>query len=319
MKEFDFIRAYLADAPRDETVLLGIGDDAAVVRPQLGYDLCISSDMLLEGRHFFAGTPPQDVAHKVLAVNVSDMAAMGAVPRWVSLSVALPELQADWLNGFCQTWFALCRQYGISLIGGDTTKGNGVFSVNIIGEVPQGKGLQRGGARVGEDIWVSGRIGSAAWALQHLLGNCVLPAEVFAECETALLRPQPRVALGRALLDIASAAQDISDGLVQDLGHIATASGCAAEIRADAVPVLPELAALMPSEKMWQTALTGGDDYELLFTAPPEYRDAVQAAAVRSNTPVSRIGVMKTGAGVSVLRADGSRLILDKQGFDHFG
>lgn len=319
MKEFDFIRSYLAAAPKDEGVLLGIGDDAALIRPSAGFDLCVSSDMLLEGRHFFAGTSPQDVAHKVLAVNLSDMAAMGARPRWVSLSVALPRLREDWLLAFCETWFALCEQYGVSLIGGDTTRGDGVFSVNIIGEVPQGKALRRDAAQAGDDIWVSGVIGSAAFALQHHLGNLTLPETVLASCDEALLRPQPRVALGRNLLDIAHAAQDVSDGLLQDLGHIAAASGCAAEIWADKVPLLPELAALMSSATLLQTALTGGDDYELLFTAPYSARERVWEAARLSGVPVGRIGVIKAGSGVSVKDGNGAVVVFEKQGFDHFG
>lgn len=319
MKEFDFIRSFLAKAPKDRNVLLGIGDDAAVIRPNDGFDLCISSDMLLEGRHFFEGTAPQDVAHKVLAVNLSDMAAMGARPRWVSLSVALPELQESWLSAFCETWFALCAEYGVSLIGGDTTRGKGVFSVNIIGEVPTNKALRRDAAQVGDDIWVSGTIGSAAFALQHRLGNTVLPDKVFALCDEVLLRPQPRVALGQDLLEIAHAAQDISDGLLQDLGHIAAASGCAAEIWAEHVPVLPELAALMTLEQYLQTALTGGDDYELLFTAPESAREQVLAAGRRNGVAVSRIGVIREGGGVSLIDRNGCCLIFEKQGFDHFG
>ncbi|MDO4696291.1 MAG: thiamine-phosphate kinase [Neisseria sp.] len=318
MKEFDFIRSYLAAAPKGEGVLLGIGDDAALIRPSAGFDLCVSSDMLLEGRHFFADAAPQDVAHKVLAVNLSDMAAMGACPRWVSLSVALPCLREAWLSAFCETWFALCAQYGVSLIGGDTTCGNGVFSVSIIGEIPKGKALRRDAAKVGDDVWVSGIIGLAAVALQHHLGNLSLPDAVSARCDEALLRPQPRVVLGSNLLDIAHAAQDVSDGLLQDLGHIAAASGCGAEIWADKVPLLPELVARMPSASLLQTALTGGDDYELLFTAPASERERIADVAELCGVPVSRIGVIREGNGVTVKDENGRILVFEQQGFDHF-
>ena len=220
MNEFNFIEQYLIKNQGDSSVLLGIGDDAAIVRPRPDWDLCISSDMLLAGRHFFVDTKPEDLAHKVLSVNLSDMAAMGAVPKWVLLSVALPVLDKDWLKSFCNRFYALCDEYGVSLIGGDTTKGDWIFNITIFGEVPKGRGLLRCAARKGDDVWVSGRLGSAAAALQHLLGNFILPQVVFQQCEQALLRPIPRVGLGQSLLAEAHAAQDISDGLIQDLGHI---------------------------------------------------------------------------------------------------
>ena len=318
MNEFNFIEQYLIKNQGDSSVLLGIGDDAAIVRPRPDWDLCISSDMLLAGRHFFVDTKPEDLAHKVLSVNLSDMAAMGAVPKWVLLSVALPVLDKDWLKSFCNRFYALCDEYGVSLIGGDTTKGDWVFNVTIFGEVPKGRGLLRCAAREGDDVWVSGRLGSAAAALQHLFGNFVLPQAVFRQCEQALLRPTPRVGLGQSLLVEAHAAQDISDGLIQDLGHILDASGAGAEIFWQDIPVLPELRDCLSSKQLHQCVLAGGDDYELLFTADAGRRGQIEALAWQCGVPVSRIGRVVAGKGIRILDEEGGQIALEKYGFDHF-
>lgn len=317
MNEFDFIRNYLMRQPRDAGVVLGIGDDAAVLRPRAGFDLHVSKDMLLAGRHFFADVPPDALAHKVLAVNVSDMAAMGAAPRWVLLGAALPELNREWLGAFCDSLFAQAARFGVTLVGGDTTRGELCFSVTVIGEAPSGKALRRDAAQVGDDIWVSGCVGAAAAALQHCLGRLALPDDVFAACEQALLRPEPRVALGQALLGVANAAQDISDGLVQDLGHILRASGVGAELYADNVPVRQDLCALLSDEWRYRCALAGGDDYELLFTAPENRRDAVLAAAAQSGVPVQRVGRIG-GQGLRIFDRHGKSVQLQAGGFDHF-
>ncbi|WP_244958843.1 thiamine-phosphate kinase [Neisseria shayeganii] len=317
--EFDFIRRHLQAMPQqDADVLLGIGDDAAIVRPRAGFDLCYSSDMLLAGRHFFADVAPEDLAHKILAVNISDMAAMGAVPRWVLLSAALPHLEENWLQRFSGSLFGMLKQYGISLIGGDTTRGDWVFNITIIGEVPQGQGLRRSGAQVDDDIWVSGRVGLAAAALNHIWQRVRLPENLLADCEAARLRPQPRVALGQALLPLAHAAQDISDGLAQDLGHILAASKVGALLEADRIPTLPGLRDCLPEALYDDFILAGGDDYELLFTAAPERRPHILAAAEHSRTPVARIGRITDTGYLKTVRTDGSELKLAKQGYDHF-
>ncbi|MCP1659796.1 thiamine-phosphate kinase [Neisseria perflava] len=319
MTEFDFIRRYLQQQSHDTDVVLGIGDDAAIIRPRAGYDLCFSSDMLLKDRHFFADVKPEDLAWKVLAVNISDMAAMGAIPRWALLSAGLPELDEDWLARFCNSLFDLAARFGVTLIGGDTTKGDLVFNVTIAGELPQGKALRRDKAQVGDDIWVSGRIGLAAAALNCRLKNCILPQHVFAECEADLLHPMPRVALGQAILPFAHAAQDISDGLAQDIGHILRASGVGAQLWTDALPTLPTLKQALPDTQWLSYALAGGDDYELVFTAPSAYREAVLSAAAESATPVTRVGVINDTGRLKILDADGHEMQLTALGFDHFG
>ena len=320
MTEFDFIRRYLNRQQTDAELVLGIGDDAAIVRPRPGYDLCFSSDMLLAGRHFFADVAADDLAHKVLAVNVSDMAAMGAIPRWVLLSAALPHLDEAWLTAFCDTLFAEAQRYGITLIGGDTTRGDWVFNVTIIGELPCGSALRRSGAQVGDDIWVSGHIGAAAAGLAAMQGKLPLPAEVEAACRLKLHRPQPRVALGQRLLDIATAAMDVSDGLAQDLGHILRASGVGARLQAAEVPALAELRDKLAAETLHALQLAGGDDYELLFTAPENAREAVEAAGRVADVAVSRIGRITANSGyLEIVDANGNAVHLKHKGFDHFG
>lgn len=321
MTEFDFIRKYLQSRQQDHRVVLGIGDDAAIVRPRDGYDLCFSADMLLKNRHFFEDVAPADLAWKVLAVNISDMAAMGARPRWALLSAGLPELDEDWLRRFCNSLFDLAQRFGVTLIGGDTTRGDLVFNVTIVGELPRGQALRRDAAKVGDDIWVSGKIGLAASALNCILKQCELPPEVFRQCEAALLRPVPRVGLGQAILNLAHAAQDISDGLAQDIGHILAASDVGAEIWADEVPTLPELKQSLSREQWLHYTLAGGDDYELVFTAPQACRKTLLVAAQKSDTPITHIGKITDSGRLKVVNSvsDGTEIKLTALGFDHFG
>ena len=247
------------------------------------------------------------------------MAAMGAIPRWVLLSAALPQLDDVWLERFCGSFFDLARKFGITLIGGDTTKGDMVFNVTIIGELPKGRALKRNAAAVGDDVWVSGHIGMAAAALNCRLKQCVLPDDVFAACEQKLLRPEPRVELGLALLPVAHAAQDVSDGLAQDIGHILTASGVGAEIFADKLPSLSVLKDILPRSQWLSYTLAGGDDYELVFTASESCRESVLAAAERCGVPVTRIGKINGECRLKILDSDGRELKLHSSGFDHFG
>lgn len=317
MNEFDLIRQYFTrPAP---SAVLGIGDDAAILRPTPGQDLHVSVDMLVEGRHFFADVSPQALGHKTLAVNLSDMAAMGAKPRWAFLSLALPQLDEAWARDFSRGLFALAGQYGVDLAGGDTTRGPLTLSVTIMGETPQGQALRRDAAQVGDDVWVSGELGLGAIAVavrNGLLADAGLSEDVLAACQCKLDFPVPRLELGQALLGVAHAAADVSDGLLADLGHILIASGVAAEIRADSLPSLPQLEA---ERARWLDYLAaGGDDYELCFTAPQAARQAVEAAGKVAGCRVTRIGHIVAGSGVRLLDGQGVAMTLKKAGYDHF-
>lgn len=317
MNEFDLIRQYFTrPAP---SAVLGVGDDAAILRPTPGQDLHVSVDMLVEGRHFFADVSPQALGHKTLAVNLSDMAAMGAKPRWAFLSLALPQLDEAWARDFSRGLFALAGQYGVDLAGGDTTRGPLTLSITIMGETPQGQALRRDAAQVGDDVWVSGELGLGAIAVavrNGQLADAGLSEDVLAACQCKLDFPVPRLELGQALLGVAHAAADVSDGLLADLGHILTASGVAAEIRADSLPSLPPLEA--QRERWLDYLAAGGDDYELCFTAPQAAREAVEAAGKAAGCRVTRIGHIVAGSGVRLLDGQGAVMTLKRAGYDHF-
>jgi thiamine-monophosphate kinase len=322
MPEFELIKRYFTrPTPGAE---LGVGDDAALVRIAPGMELAISTDMLVSGTHFFADTDPFLLGHKTLAVNLSDLAAMGATPRWALLSLSLPEEDHEWLKKFSEGFFALARHHGVELIGGDTTRGPLNFCVTIMGEVPQGAALCRSGARPGDDIWVSGQLGDAALSLAQIKARIQLPAADFARCALALHQPQPRVALGLALRELANSAIDISDGLLADLGHILECSRAGADIDFDAVPAAPLLRRLLTTQRSTESdlalhcMLSGGDDYELCFTAPAENRAKIQEVSGQLDLSLSRIGVITTGSGCTVHGTDGSTINVKEMGYDHF-
>lgn len=314
--EFELIARYF-DRPADNAVL-GVGDDAALIRPSPGMVLAVSADMLVSGRHFLPDADPVLLGHKTLAVNLSDLAAMAARPRWVLLSVALPSADEAWLAGFAQGFFGLAERYGVDLVGGDTTRGPLNLSVTILGEVPAGQALRRDAARAGDDIWVSGELGGAALGLRHLLGKVALAGDEAAACLARLHAPEPRVGLGLVLAGVAHAAIDVSDGLLGDLGHILERSGLGAEVALAALPAAPAVASRLPERLALECLLAGGDDYELCFTAAPGRRDAVQAAGTAAGVPVSRVGTIMARPGLRVLRRDGTSLDMEVTGFDHF-
>jgi len=314
--EFDLIaRHFTRPAPG---AVLGVGDDCALLAPTPGMELAVTSDMLLEGRHFSPQDSPAGIGHKSLAVNLSDLAAMGATPRWATLSIALPAADDAWLTAFARGFFRMAEAHRIELVGGDTTCGALTISITAIGEVPPGQALRRSGARAGDDIWVSGHIGSAAMALAYRQGRLFMEQIDAARVLPALYLPTPRVGLGVALRGIAHSAIDISDGLLADLGHILEASGVGAVIDFSALPVLDVVRTYLHEPVARDCVLAGGDDYELCFTAPPEARDAVIAASVAGETGVTRIGAIVSSPGLVVRDADGQPIPIEKTGYDHF-
>lgn len=324
MGEFDLIRRFFQRPVHHAA--LGVGDDCALLAPQPGMQLAISSDMLVEGRHFFADVDPAALGHKALAVNLSDLAACGARPLAFTLALALPRVDEAWVGGFAQGLLALADAHGCELIGGDTTQGPLNICITVFGEVPAGQALLRSGARPGDDIYASGTLGDARLALEAMLGHVALPLEALQAARRRLERPTPRVALGLALRGIASSALDVSDGLTGDLGHILRASGVGATLDAQATSQLIAARALftspdssLPPDLLHQCTLAGGDDYELAFTAPASRREAVQEAARHAGVPVTRIGTVEGTPGLRVMDGNGQPLAARYASFDHFG
>jgi len=316
MSEFDLIRRHFTRPTPG--ALLGVGDDAALLQVGAGKVLAVSSDMLVAGIHFFADADPYCLGHKTLAVNLSDLAAMGAVPRWATLAISLPQADDAWLAAFSAGFFALAEKYSVDLVGGDTTRGPLNLCVTIMGEVLPQQALRRSGARVGDEIWVSGRLGDAALALACLQGKIVLSAEDFAACAPALHQPQPRVALGLALRGIAHSAIDVSDGLLADLGHILEASQVGAVLDFSAMPVSATLYAHLLEEYGKRCVLAGGDDYELCFTVPAARHDEVLRFAAQLELPLAHIGNIVAGRGCVVHDAAQQPINLEGGGYDHF-
>jgi thiamine-monophosphate kinase len=321
MNEFELIERHFRREIRDPAVRIGIGDDAAVVTPAPGMELAFSVDMLVEGRHFLADVDPAALGHKTLAVNLSDMAAMGATPRWALLAGALPDNDERWLAEFARGLFALAQRFGVTLIGGDTTRGPRNLCVTIVGELPPGAAITRSGAKAGDDVYVSGTLGDAALALAALTGKTRIAAAALAPLRQRLERPEPRVALGERLRGVATAALDLSDGLTGDLAHILDASGLGADLELARIPRSPMLAQRLAAEERelaLACVLAGGDDYELCFTAPSSARERVAAVADALALPLTRIGSVTAARGLRVRDADGAALALLPAAYDHF-
>ena len=341
MGEFDLIEQYFKRperAPQRSAlaplVTLGIGDDCALLSPRPGTHIAISSDMLVEGRHFLSTVSPDTLGHKALAVNLSDLAACGAKPIAFTLALALPNADEAWLAGFSRGLFALADAHGCELVGGDTTRGPLNICITIFGEVPVVDGrttaLLRSGAQPGDDLYVSGTLGGARLALEIFRGALSIPADVFERARFRMEQPAPRVALGQALRGLATSAIDISDGLLGDLGHILKASRVGATIQTEiAITLIADYSystgtsGQFDSDTLHQQrlghVLAGGDDYELAFTAPVALRDAVQAAATQTNTLVTRIGHIDAQAGLRLEDANGRSVPNIWTSFDHFG
>lgn len=314
--EFDLIRTYFAAsgssaACKNQGVQLGVGDDAALLAPTPGHQLAITTDSMVSGVHFLPDDPPAPLGHKLLAVNLSDLAAMGARPRWVTLNLCLPYVDVDWLDAFARGLHALAAEHQVCLVGGDTVRGPLNLALTALGEVPSGQALRRDGACVGDWIVVSGTPGEAALGLAHRLGKLSLAAESAQHALARLQRPTPRVGLGLALRGLATSAIDVSDGLAQDLGHILEASGVGAVIEHARLP-RSQMFVGLPHDRVLQAQLAGGDDYELLFTVP------AGSDLRHLPCPVSVIGQIQAQPGLRIVQPDGAPYVLQRSGYDHF-
>ena len=319
MGEFDLITRYFTRPAK--RAVLGVGDDCALWQIQPGMQLAVSTDMLVEGRHFLNTVPAKRLGHKALAVNLSDLAASGAKPVAFTLALAMPRIDESWLQGFSAGLLALADQHTCELVGGDTTQGPLTICITVMGEVPPGDALLRQGAQVGDDIYISGSVGDARLALEVMRGQLSLSASDFESCRQRMEQPQPRIALGLALRGVANACIDVSDGLAGDLGHVLKASQVGAVLTTDWVQDSAAISVAMqslPFARRLDMALAGGDDYELLFTAAPEQAEAVQHAANEADVSVTCIGRITTGSGLQVLDLQGVPMSRRFASIDHF-
>jgi len=318
--EFDLIQRYFTrNTPQ---TLLGVGDDAALIKPSAGMELAISTDILVAGTHFFADTDAYKLGWKTLAVNLSDMAAMGAKPRWATLGLVLPEVNEPWLAKFSEGFFACADTFGVDLVGGDTTRGPLTLSVQIMGEVPAGKAIRRDGAKVGDEIWVSGELGTAALALAALQNKIALSESELSTYRLALEQPEPQVHLGIALRNIANSMIDISDGLLADLGHILERSKVGAHIHLGQLPTNAYVSHHLHEKAVQMLVLAGGDDYELCFTAPKSQHAKILEISQELTLPITCIGTITaaTDGNFSSTVYDQQHHIIniEETGFDHF-
>ncbi len=320
LSEFDIIQRYFTRTPPG--AVLGVGDDAALVKPSAEMELVISTDMLVSGLHFEADADPRLLGYKSLAVNLSDMAAMGAAPRWATLALALPEPLVNagdgWLKMFAEGFFGLAGEHRVDLIGGDTTRGPLNICVTIIGEAAIGKALRRSGAKVGDDIWISGQLGDAALVIAHTRRQIELDQEEVLHCLPALNMPVARVDLGKRLIGLAHSAIDISDGLMADLGHILERSKVSATIEMSAIKCSAVMKRHLPHPSAINCLMAGGDDYELCFTVPSARRGDVESLSGEVGIPLTRIGCINEGEGLLVLDESGKSVEMAVRGYDHF-
>lgn len=316
MSEFDVITRYF-DRPTRYTNL-GVGDDAALLRVSAGMSLAVSADMLVSGTHFFPDTDAFKLGWKSLAVNISDMAAMGAMPKWATLALALPQRNDEWLEAFSQGFFACADAFSVDLIGGDTTQGALTIAIQIMGEIPLNQELKRNSACAGDDIWVSGTLGQAALGLAHLQNKVVLEDQQLLSCLNALYTPQPRVDLGLAIRNVAHSAIDISDGLLAELGHITKASNVGATVQLYDVPCASFMKTKIDTPLYQQCILAGGDDYELCFTAPQQARQKIQEIGTNLQIDLTIIGQITTTSDIKIYDGKNRTMQFTRYGYDHF-
>ncbi len=313
VSEFDIIRQFFQRGHEAPDVALGIGDDAALLTPDTGTSLAVAVDTLVAGRHFPAQADAVSIGHKSLAVNLSDLAAMGAKPRWATLALTLPEVDESWLSGFAEGFFQLADRYNVALVGGDTTRGPLSITVQVMGQVDAAMALRRDAAKPGQHIFVTGTPGDAACALRQLQAGGVVDKGLLAR----LNRPEPRVDFGVALAGIAAAAIDVSDGLLADIQHVLDASGCGAQLNVDAIPRSKELG-LLDKNTALACQLNGGDDYELCFTVDTDGVEQVYRAAGDCAVAIAEIGIVEPLPGIRCVYKEGSPCELKTRGFDHF-
>lgn len=316
LSEFELIQRHFTRTAPD--AVLGVGDDCALLQPSAGMQLAVSTDTLVAEVHFFDDADPQQLGWKSLAVNLSDLAAMGATPRWATLALTLPEVDDDWLAAFATGLYRCADQFGVSLVGGDTTRGALSLTLTIIGEVPPNQALRRDGARPGDEIWVSGTLGDAALALAALQGRANLTDADLATLAARLHTPTPRVELGLALRGLATSAIDVSDGLLADLGHILTRSGVGAVVEYAQLPLGEIVHDYAAHPAFDDCVLSGGDDYELCFTAPAAHRQVLSEIAARLGVRLTAIGCIRAEPGLILRDAQGQALDMRHTGYDHF-
>lgn len=319
MKEFELIKRYFADRGLTrKDVVIGIGDDAAVINIPENAQLVVTTDTLVSGVHFFADINPRALGHRAVAVNLSDIAAMGAEPAWLSIAVTLPEIDETWVKAFTDGIFEICEYYNVQVVGGDTTQGPLAITISAKGLIPKGKALTRSGAKPGDWIYVTGTLGDAGVAVDAIKNNHTLPLKYQAFIHNRLDYPTPRVAIAQALREVASAAIDISDGLLADLGHVLEASAVGAVVHVEQLPLSDALMNSVDESRYLEFALGAGDDYELLFTVPEDKRGALDVGMSHYGVKLTCIGQIMGQSGRLELRRDNNPITLELSGFEHF-
>ncbi len=317
ISEFELIARYFTrQGVQRQDVVLGIGDDCALLRVPDGVELAVTTDTMVCGVHFPENTDPEALGHKGLAVNLSDLAAMGAEPAWALLALTLPEADEAWLDAFTRGLRGMADRYNVQLVGGDTTRGPLSVTLQVLGFVPKGKSLRRDAAQSGDLIYVTGTLGDAGLGLRIVQGRTSVPAQEADYLVERLERPWPRVEAGLALRGVAHAAIDVSDGLIADLGHILDASAVGAVVQVERLPLSPAFRAMAGDD--WDMALSSGDDYELCFTVPPARKDSVEAVARDLGVPCTCIGVIDRQSGLRLVRDDGAAFVPAGHGYEHF-
>lgn len=318
MKEFELIKRYFSEQMiKRKDVVLGIGDDCAIVSPSERQNIAITTDTLVAGVHFPHETSARAIGHKSIAVNLSDLAAMGAEPTWISLAITLPEIDTTWVEEFCQGVFELCEFYNVQLIGGDTTQGPLSITVTAQGLVPKDTHLKRTGAKAGDWIYVTGEIGDAALALKHIFKEVNVAAEYKESVLRSLDYPTPRILAGQALRGYASSAIDLSDGLISDLGHICAASKVGANIVLDDLPISNALRDTVGLDKAFELALSGGDDYELLFTVSEDNKVGMETALANTSNTITCIGQINRSEKITTT-LNSKPVAINANSFEHF-